>query len=57
MTLIVPPGGFAGFAQQTAATQQLFAKATGLVQLRRVGAGHHERLGRGSRRVGDPRVW
>ena len=29
MTLIVPPGGFAGFAQQTAATQQLFAKATG----------------------------
>ena len=29
MSLIVPPGGFAGFAQQTAATQQLFAKATG----------------------------
>lgn len=28
-TLIVPPGGFAGNAQQTAATQQLFAKATG----------------------------
>ena len=28
-TLIVPPGGFAGNAQQTAATQQLFAKAVG----------------------------
>lgn len=25
--LIVPPGGFAGFAQQTPATQQLFARA------------------------------
>jgi hypothetical protein len=25
--IIVPPGGFAGFAQQTPATQQLFAKA------------------------------
>ena len=27
MKLIVPPGGFAGFAQQTPATQQLFARA------------------------------
>jgi hypothetical protein len=26
-TLIVPPGGFAGFAQQTAATQALFQRA------------------------------
>jgi len=26
-TMIVPPGGFAGFAQQTPATQQLFARA------------------------------
>lgn len=25
--IIVPPGGFAGFAQQTPATQQLFARA------------------------------
>lgn len=25
--LVVPPGGFAGFAQQTAATQQLFQRA------------------------------
>jgi hypothetical protein len=25
--LVVPPGGFAGFAQQTAATQELFRKA------------------------------
>jgi hypothetical protein len=25
--LIVPPGGFAGFAQQTAATQELFRRA------------------------------
>lgn len=29
MTIVVPPGGFAGHAQQTPATQQLFAKATG----------------------------
>lgn len=28
-TLIVPPGGFAGNAQQTSATQLMFAKATG----------------------------
>lgn len=27
--LIVPPGGFAGFAQQTPATQALFNRATG----------------------------
>ena len=27
MKLIVPPGGFAGFAQQTPATQQMFARA------------------------------
>lgn len=27
MKLIVPPGGFAGFAQQTAATQELFRRA------------------------------
>lgn len=27
MTIIVPPGGFAGFAQQTAATQALFQRA------------------------------
>lgn len=26
-SMIVPPGGFAGFAQQTAATQALFQKA------------------------------
>jgi hypothetical protein len=26
-TLIVPPGGFAGFAQQTAATQAMFQRA------------------------------
>jgi len=29
MKLIVPPGGFAGNAQQTGATQLLFAKASG----------------------------
>lgn len=28
-TLIVPPGGFAGNAQQTSATQLLFSKASG----------------------------
>lgn len=27
MSIIVPPGGFAGFAQQTAATQALFQRA------------------------------
>lgn len=27
MSIIVPPGGFAGFGQQTPATQQLFARA------------------------------
>lgn len=27
MTIVVPPGGFAGFAQQTAATQALFQRA------------------------------
>jgi hypothetical protein len=27
MKLTVPPGGFAGFAQQTAATQELFRRA------------------------------
>lgn len=27
MKMIVPPGGFAGFAQQTAATQRLFQAA------------------------------
>jgi hypothetical protein len=27
MTIIVPPGGFAGFAQQTPATQALFQRA------------------------------
>jgi hypothetical protein len=26
-SIVVPPGGFAGFAQQTQATQQLFARA------------------------------
>jgi len=29
MRAIIPPGGFAGFAQQTPATQQLFARASG----------------------------
>jgi len=27
MAIVVPPGGFAGFAQQTAATQALFQRA------------------------------
>lgn len=27
MSIIVPPGGFAGFAQQTAATQAMFQRA------------------------------
>jgi hypothetical protein len=27
VSIVVPPGGFAGFAQQTAATQELFRRA------------------------------
>ncbi len=27
MSIVVPPGGFAGFAQQTPATQELFRRA------------------------------
>ena len=29
--IVVPPGGFAGFAQQTPATQALFSRASGRV--------------------------
>lgn len=51
--LIVPPGGFAGYAQQTAATQELFRRAGRLggrtTQRRRKRKGAKKKVARAAR--------
>ncbi len=54
MSIVVPPGGFAGFAQQTPATQELFRRA-GRLGGQRSAATRRRRKAKTARRSGSAR--